>query len=414
MGIDLIFAADALHPPLTGIGRYSLELARRLEHGDRVARMRYFAMGQWLPSPIASLERNLEQPPDSATDLPARPASDTLQRWRRQLSGNRAAVQAYHALSPWLFGWRLRGNRNAIFHAPNYFVPPFDGRTVSTVHDLSHIRHPDFHPRARVDYMNLALPPSLRRTDHVITVSQATRQEFLTLFPHWEEDRVTAILLAADAAFHPRSTEAIAPALHMLHQTPGNRRTPDASPCPLVPGRYSLFVGTIEPRKNIDRLLTAYSQLPQTLRREYPLVIAGSQGWQSESTHRRIAQAQDEGWLHYLCFVPQTLLPHVYGGAALFIYPSLYEGFGLPIVEAMASGVPVITSATSSMPEVAGGAARLVNPLQTEDIRHAIMQCLEDPDWRSHAIQAGLQRASQFSWDTCVAQTMGIYQKLSP
>lgn len=181
----------------------------------------------------------------------------------------------------------------------------------------------------------------------------------------------------------------------------------------LQAGHYALFVGTVEPRKNVERLVQAYGLLPMDLRRACPLVIAGGQGWNSESVHARMARAQDEGWLRYMAFVDQRWLPALYAGARLMAYPSLYEGFGLPIIEAMASGTPVLTSTTSCMPEVADGAARLVDPHDVEAIAHALLECLDDEVWQAGARAQGLQRAARLSWDRCAEETIQVYKHLA-
>lgn len=394
MKLDIILAADALRPPLTGIGRYTFEVARRLARHEEVARLRYFSMGQWLDDPLAALEK-----PPSENGSPAAPGPSPRERatLRTRLATSPMAVRVYCALTPMYFGWRLRGNRQSIYHAPNYIVPPFEGRAVSTVHDLSHILYPQFHPRARVDYLNLTLGPSLARTSHVITVSEAVRQEMIErrLMP---PDRITAILEAADAAFRPHTPQMLDPAMQALG---------------LRAGQYCLFVGTVEPRKNVERLIQAYELLPQDMRRECPLVIAGGKGWNSETVHAHMAKAQAEGWLRYVSFVDQRWLPALYAGARLMAYPSLYEGFGLPIVEAMASGTPVLTSNTSCMPEVAGGAAKLVNPLDMEDMAQALQECLGNEAWQADARAKGLARAASLSWDRCVEETVAVYRQLA-
>lgn len=384
MKLDVILAADALRPPLTGIGRYAHELARRLAVHPDVESLRYFGLTGWVADPLPGLAEPVAIPP----------ASTSL---RSRLAANRLAVRVYQAMGPTLSGWRLRGHESAIFHAPNYVVPPFGGYTVSTVHDLSHLMYPQFHPPARVDYLKFALAKSLARTDYVITDTEAVRQELLQRGMA-APDRTAAIALAADACFVPHTPAMLAPAMQALG---------------LRAEAYCLFVGTVEPRKNVARLIEAYARLPQDLRRDCPLVVAGGMGWRSDDVHARMAQAQAEGWLRYLVYVEQRWLPALYAGARLMTYPSLYEGFGLPIVEAMASGTPVLTSNTSCMPEVAGGAARLVDPLDVDEMAHALSQCLSDEAWLTDARRAGLKRAAQFSWDRCADQTVAVYRRLS-
>lgn len=385
-GIDLILGVDSINAPITGIGRYALELARGLPQHPAINRVRYFALRGWVP-----LQGLLEA--ESGASAQAASLRPSL---RTRLAGNRVAVRVYHALIPQLQRWQLRAEQGAIYHSPNYFLPPFPGRTVATIHDLSHHLHPQFHPAARIDYMRSALPDCLRRADHLITDAESVRQELVEHFGYPAE-RITAISLGASPSFRPHSPQEASARIAQWD---------------LQPQGYGLYVGTIEPRKNLDRLLTAYEALPQALRQRYPLVLAGGSGWRSEHTHQRIARAASAGWLRYLRYVSQEDLPALYAGARVFVYPSLYEGFGLPVLEAMASGLPVITSNCSSLPEVVGSAALQVHPEDVTALAQAIARALQDDPWRVHARAAGLQRSRQFSWQRCVEQTVQTYQRI--
>lgn len=382
MGISLIFATDGITAPLSGIGRYALELASDLAAHSQIDSIRCFSFGRWVDVPMrAELQRS---------GVPARG------RLRAALAGNRAAVRIYHGLMPYLSRWQLRGEGRALFHSPNYLLPPFPGASVATVHDLSHVFYPQFHPAARVDYMNLAFPQTLRRATHLITDAESVRQELIQRMG-WSADRVTAVPLGVDAAFRPHNAAELQPLMRRLG---------------LRSNEYSLCVGTIEPRKNIDRLLSAYETLPVTLRRNFPLVLAGAPGWRSTETHARIVRAESAGWLRYLAFVPQDELPKLYAGARLFVYPSLYEGFGLPVLEAMASGAPVITSNVSSLPEVVGDAAWLVDPKDADEIADALQEVLQNEEKRDIASVAGLARSASFTWAECVSKTIAVYLKV--
>ena len=386
MSVSLIFGADNLQQPLTGIGRYSLELARRLQASPAISSIRYFSLGRWIDDPLTKLLSPAES--ESVN------ADVSLKAW---LASHRFAVKAYNTLSPSVFAWRLRKLTSCdVYHSPSFFVPRCKARKVATVHDLSHEINPEFHPAARIELMSKALPRSIAAADHIITVSETVRQELVERYGI-QPSSISAILLAADAIYRPH--------------TPAMLISPMAA-LGLRAGQYSLFVGTVEPRKNVKRLLEAYASLPASLRSEFPLVIAGGQGWNSAEAHALIAESVRAGWLHYLSYVDQRLLPALYAGARLMVYPSIYEGFGLPIVEAMASGTPVLTSNISCMPEVAAGAARLINPLDTEEISHGINQCLTDVTWQADARAKGLVRARQLSWDRCAAETIDVYKQL--
>ena len=386
MSIDLVFGADNLHGPLTGIGRYAYELARRLERNDGIVRVRYFSLGRWVVSPLDRLERRTPLPPIANVAV-----------LKEVLAKQLWAVKCYNALSPVLLAWRLRElSAREVYHSPNFFVPVCKAQKVVTIHDLSHEISSQFHPSARVELMRAALPRSLAITDHVITVSETVRLEVIERYGI-SPNRVSAIHLAADAIYRPHTLEMLSPAMSALG---------------LRPGGYCLFVGTVEPRKNVKRLVEAYSALPEDLRTDCPLVIAGGEGWNSADIHEAISRGVRAGWLRYLSFVEQRWLPALFAGARLMAYPSLYEGFGLPIVEAMASGTPVLTSNVSCMPEVAAGAARLVNPLDVDHIANSLEQCLTDELWQSEAIDRGLMRASQLSWDRCADETVAVYQSL--
>ena len=383
----VILAADAIQTPLTGIGRYAYELARGLPEHPLIDQLRLFSFGRWRE--VADLVRMAEAPPD------VNPSLKSSTALRRHLAGNRLAVRVYQAVTPPFFCWRLRNQSDALFHSPNYFLPPFSGRSVATIHDLSHICLPHCHPAARVDYLNRALPATFRQADFLITDAESVRQEVIHHFD-WPADRIAAVPLGVAPIFHPRNLVELAPVLQSYGLT--------------VEG-YTLFVGTIEPRKNLQRLISAYESLPVSVRQRWPLVLAGAHGWQSGEIHKRIAKAAASGWLRYLEFVPQHDLPFLYAGARLFAYPSLYEGFGLPPLEAMASGVPVVTSNVSSLPEVVGDAALTVDPQDMSALSDALARGLEDDVWREFAVSSGLKRASLLTWANCVKNTVSIYAK---
>lgn len=386
--MQVILGSDAIQAPLTGIGRYTYELARGLSVNPLITRLRYFSLGRWLDA--SELDRLATPDPKFSLSLAGQPSL------RHLLAGNQLAVQIFQTFTPSFFAWRLRKEATSLFHSPNYFLPPFRGLSIATIHDLSHVCLPQFHPAARVDYLNRALPATFRQADFLITDAESVRQEIMHHFG-WPTEQIAAVPLGVAPIFHPRTAADLMPTLQRYH---------------LKADAYTLFVGTIEPRKNLERLLCAYELMPARLRQRWPLVLAGARGWQSGALHDRIGKAAASGWLRYLEFVPQNDLPFLYAGARLFAYPSLYEGFGLPPLEAMASGVPVVTSNVSSLPEVVGGAALTVDPHDVSALSGALARGLEDDGWRALAVGWGLERASLLTWPACVDKTVAIYRQV--
>jgi alpha-1,3-rhamnosyl/mannosyltransferase len=171
-------------------------------------------------------------------------------------------------------------------------------------------------------------------------------------------------------------------------------------------------VATLEPRKKLDRLIAAYAELPEALRRQYPLVLTGAPGWLEGPIRNAIERGRAAGWLRFLGYVPEDELPLVYAGARALAMISVYEGFGLPVVEAMASGVPVLTSNRSCLPEVPGGAALLADPDDVPDVTGQLARLLTDEAWRAQAVAAGRRRAGELTWERCIQRTAEVYARL--
>lgn len=376
--MKVVLSVDPIKFPLTGIGRYAYELACGLQRQGLEALR--FLHGSRLRSTLPAHE--------AAHPMTGTPA------WQAYVRKSRLAVASYRALTSRLKGRALKGLEDHVFHGPNYYLPPFSGPSVVTMHDLSPYLWPHSHPPERVRYMQAEIALSLKRASLLITDAEYTRQEVASFFA-WPLDRIHAVPLASAAEFRPRTAEEVRNQLH---------------PLSLAAGEYTLFAATVEPRKNIDVLLDAYARLPQAVRMRWPLVVAGYRGWRSEALHARLGDAQREGWLRYLGFVPHDVLPSLMAGARLFAYPSLYEGFGLPVLEAMASGVPVVCSNASTLPEVAGNAAAFHDPADVDALLDLLRAGLEDEAWRRHASAAGLAQAAKFSWERCAQQTLSVYR----
>ena len=178
----------------------------------------------------------------------------------------------------------------------------------------------------------------------------------------------------------------------------------------LANSSYLLVVATLEPRKNLLRLADAYSRLPSVLQRRHPLIIIGARGWLTDELEKRLAPMERKDQVRRLGYIPQEDLPLLYAGAWAFAFPSIYEGFGLPLLEAMRSGIPTLTANRSSLPEIAGDAALLVDPEDVNAITAGLERLLTDAQWRAQAIKKGLQQAGSFSWERCIEETVAVYR----
>ena len=367
--------AVPLRSPLTGIGQYIVRLMEAIEaRGDVQAR--YFYASHWGRKAVAS--------PVSAID-------DMKRAVKKVVPYPYMVSRAAQRL---MFEGGVRLYRPQLYHEPNYVALPFDGPLVVTVHDLSFVRHPESHPKERLEHLARYLPQTLERATHVITDSETVRREAIAHFG-LDPARVTAIHLGVAPAFAPRTPEETRATLakHGLEH-----------------GKYVLSVGTLEPRKNLVAAIRAWSAQERSTHRDTPLVVAGMKGWLTQALDKEIAVPESRGVVRFLGFVSEQDLPALYAGALAFVYPSRYEGFGLPVVEAMASGVPVITSDASCLPEIAGDAALLVAPDDDMALARAMERVATDAALRADLAARGLARARKFTWARCAEETVAVYR----
>ena len=377
--MKVILSVEPVRFPLTGIGRYAYELAKGMQASGQVDELKLFSGTRFVP------------------DL-AEPASTSggTHGLKQLVQKSGLAMETYRQLMPILRKQSLKGHDDFIYHGPNFFLPPFPGRKVATFHDLSPFKWAECFDPVKVRYLQREFRKTLDTADALITDSEYTRRE-LAEFAGWPLEKIHAVPLAAGPEFRPRTEDEVRPVLerHDLNYQ-----------------GYSLFVGTIEPRKNIIRLLDAYELLPKAIRQKWPLILTGYRGWKSDDIHARIKDAERQGWAKYLGFLPSEELPLLYSGARLFVFLSLYEGFGLPVLEAMQSGVPVVCSDRASLPEVAGEAALLKNPDDLEGLAEAFLLVLDSDEYRERLILTANQQTKQFTWQRCTTEAISVYQQL--
>ena len=293
--------------------------------------------------------------------------------------------QVIQPWSVWKAGLDL--SHGMAFVGPLASACPF----VVTVHDLSFLSYPQSFPALNRVYLRMFTRLSVRRARRIIAVSESTKRDLIRYYDV-SPAKVDVVHNGVDSDFRPMPTAQVA----------DFRRRRE------LPDRFILFVGTLEPRKNVTHLIEAYARLP---RPRPPLLLLGGKGWLYDEIFSRVEMLNLQGDVNFVGYVPTEELPLWYSAATLFVYPSLYEGFGLPPLEAMACGTPVVVSDASSLPEVVGQAGLLVDPASNEALTEAMEQVLARPDLQKQLAAAGLARARGFSWQKTAACTVDSYKR---
>ena len=354
----------------SGIGQYIVHLARLLPRLDP-------ARGY-----------TILQSRKDRVDLAGAPASraQRLNLW----------TPSHNRFEQWTLPVELLRARFDLLHSPD-FIPPFHGRyrRVITVHDLTFLHYPQFLTPESRRYYNDQIARACAAADHILADSHATQTDLIDLL-RVPADRITVVWLATDARFKPQATQAARVRLDRLG----------------VPQAYLLFVGTFEPRKNLAGLLSAYGLLRERETDAPLLVLAGRRGWLFDET---LAQADRLGLRQHMIFLDTPAdddLVALYNGATALVLPSHYEGFGLPVLEAMSCGAPVVISDRGSLPEIAGGAALVVDPDDAHALAEAMSCVSRDADLRARLRERGLARAADFSWERCARETLAVYDSV--
>lgn len=361
-----------------GIGRYVRELVAALAEIDTDIVFRLFVAGARRKS-----------------DLPSAPASNF--EWRPSALSTRWLARLWHRATIPYPVEQWTGSLN-LFHATDFVLPPLrrGTRSLLTVHDLSFVMTPETaSPRLR-RYLETVVPRSVGRADHILADSEATKTDLVRLY-HVEPDRITVLLSGVSAHFQPVTD--------LVHQA-------------AVRAKYGLgawpflfTVGTVQPRKNYARLCEALALLGKQYA-ELHLVIAGGKGWLEDPIYAAVEQFNVKDRVHFVGFAEEQDLPTLYSMAEAVPFVSLYEGFGLPVLEGMACGTPVVASNISSIPEVAGHAAVLVDPYSSEDIAAGLARVLEDSQLKLELRAKGFIQAQRFTWEHSARRLLQIYRGL--
>lgn len=310
--MNLLLNTESLNPPLTGIGNYTLNLLQELVALGHIEHIECFS-GQHFSSASETLAR-CQADTEKRPNQDAAPALIQRSRLRALLRRIPFAYRARAMLHDYQLRRSEQQRSNFVYHEPNFILKAHKGPCVATIHDLSFIHYPQHHPVERVSWMTSQLPKTLERADFLITPSEMIRQELIDTMGV-PADKVRCTYLGAAECFRPHRPDETRAVL----QQHG-----------LEHGRYVLFVASLEPRKGVDILLDAWASLPEELRHTYPLVLAGAPGWKNQELQTHIRNLQATHGLRHLNYVPGEDLPALYAGAAAFVYPSIYEGFGYP------------------------------------------------------------------------------------
>jgi len=370
-----------LRTTLTGVGHYIAQLLSQLSALDGVCADPFFHT--WLSR--RDWRRRVAGPSlDPRSEDAARGVGGSRKPWwlRRPLQ----------AVYGWLF--RRAAGRYDVYLEPNHIPMRCRLPTVTMVHDLSVLEHPEWHPADRVRWYEREFAAGVRQTSHFLAASEFTKRRLVEL-AGVSAERVTVTYQAPRPAFYPRPAEEVRPLLERLN----------------LPARFFLFVGTLEPRKNVPGLLEAFAALPTDVRRGHPLVIAGAWGWHREQLRQRLDARSLGDDVRLLGYLPDSALAALYTACTALVWPTWYEGFGLPPLEAMACGAPVIVSDIASLPEVVGSAGTLLHPEDTPAWTRAMLAATgRDPEEVCALRTACRSATTAFSWQRLAAQTLQVLE----
>jgi glycosyltransferase involved in cell wall biosynthesis len=383
--------------PKTGIGHYTAQLLRCLREQVDAEEIHSFP-SRWLcqvRSLWSRVRSRLDRGGSSPTRVPVNRTTSTSGRvsWRSR------AMRSLRVSGQWLlarnFHAAYQRDRYDLYHEPNFIPLPCDLPTIATLHDLSVLLHPEWHPADRVAHFERQFRRGLKQCVHFLAISEFARQEIIRTL-HLRPEQVTRTYMGIRPGLTPLPEQEVQPSLRRLG----------------LPPRYLLYVGTIEPRKNIMVLLRAYCALPERLRRDYPLVLVGGWGWNTADVATFLDSHGKQAGVIHLGYVAEEHLAALYNGARALVFPSLYEGFGLPPVEMLACGGAVLASTADAVVETVGQQAHLIEPLDVDGWREAMRRVVVEDEWWQSLRRGAVEAARPFTWEQCAADTLRVYRQL--
>lgn len=283
-----------------------------------------------------------------------------------------------------------------VLHCPSYIMPyRIAGNTVITVHDIIALQYPQFCKNTNMAYFNAMLGYSIRNSSHIIAVSETVKSDILERFDI-DPTKITVLYHGVDPIFSLNGDESEAAAVKIKYG---------------LPDRYMLFVGNIEPKKNLLNLVKAVELLSRRTYFGHKLIIAGQLGWKYKDLMQYIHKSGLEEQVYFTGYIPKVHLPYLYSMADLFVFPSFYEGFGIPPLEAMACGTPVLATRTGAVYEVTAGVCAYTDPYDPNDIAAGIDKCINDGQWRKESVEAGKKHSATFTWEKAWNETLKIYNR---
>ncbi len=385
--MDILVNIQSLQPPITGIGRYTTELLKCLNVSHNI---------QAFDAAKRYSQDQLEKKLNPSGELPA------LNKKQKNYAGliRLASRLPYAYKARQVLQQRVRrplfkACSKYIYWEPSYILEPFDGLSVATIHDLSYIRYPQHHRAASLKWLESNIESSIQQASAIVTLSEFSKNEILKNFPV-DESEINIVSPAVGSEFKQDASHEEVQQIRKKYQ---------------LPKSYILSVGTLEPRKNIKTLLEAYTSLPKKLKASAPLVLVGAKGW--GDVDKDVQLMLDKKEIIVLGYVAQNDIAGLYKAADLFVYVSLYEGYGMPIAEAMASKIAIITSENSAMSEVGRNTTGVVNPLDTEQIAAMMAYYLQEKAARREMIAKYEPIVASWTWQKSATQLSRVFQKIT-